>query len=135
MLLNSLAPRLHEGVYVYSTVAVSTDLSSIPIVCSFREEEGLSIILLESDAMTAGFPILFRAAWITLTVNSALGSVGLTAAVSNALSDAGISCNVIAASHHDHLFVPVDRSVEAMAVLRTLAATESLPDVAQMQTI
>lgn len=55
-------------------------------------------------------------------MHSALEAVGLTAAVALALTDAGISCNVVAGFHHDHLFVPFGRAAEAVAVLEALAA-------------
>ena len=37
-----------------------------------------------------------------------------------ALAAEGISCNVVAALNHDHLFVPVDRADDAIAVLDRL---------------
>jgi len=46
--------------------------------------------------------------------------VGLTAAVARALADAGIACNVIAAVHHDHLFVPVEQADAALTALSAL---------------
>ena len=52
----------------------------------------------------------FVAAWITLQVRSPLYAVGLTAAVSAALAASGVSGNVIAGYHHDHLHVPFDRA-------------------------
>lgn len=125
VLLKGLNPVLHDGVYAYSVVAHDADLSAIPALATFREPEGLTVILAESDAVKANLPIHFRAAWITLTVHSDLRAVGLTAAVSRALSDAGISCNVIAAAHHDHLFVPLDARDEAMRQLRALQAQPS----------
>ena len=64
--------------------------------------------------------MLFRAAWITLEVHSDLNAVGLTAAVSGALARAGISCNVVAAACHDHLFVPVEAAPAALACLESL---------------
>ena len=94
-----------------------------PVLGTFRESEGLSVILPEADARELGWPILFSAAWITLTVYSDLQFVGLTAAVSSALADANISCNVVAGVHHDHLFVPAARGDEAMVVLKTLMAS------------
>jgi uncharacterized protein len=120
VLLSRLDPQLHEGVYVYSSVPFETDLSSIPIVGTFREDEGTTIILREPDAISAGFPILFRAAWITLSVDSALEAIGMTAAFSTALAGSGISCNVVAGARHDHIFVPFERGAEALAVLRKL---------------
>ena len=65
----------------------------------------------------AGLEYDFVAAMITLGVGSRLHAVGLTAAVSSALADAGISCNVVAGHFHDHLFVPVERAEEALELL------------------
>jgi len=53
-------------------------------------------------------------------VPSDLAAVGLTAAFAQALAAVGISCNVLAGAHHDHLFVPVDRATDALAALRAL---------------
>jgi hypothetical protein len=68
---------------------------------------------------------LFRAAWITLTVHSDLQAVGLTAAVATALAQSGISCNVVAAAFHDHIFVPVESAKEALSVLQQLQKSSS----------
>jgi hypothetical protein len=59
-------------------------------------------------------------------VQSDLSAVGLTAAFSSALADAGISCNVVAGVFHDHLFVPVDQATQAMLTLQALQQA-SLP--------
>jgi uncharacterized protein len=66
-------------------------------------------------------PILFRAAWLTLSVHSDLQAVGLTAAVAAALARAGVACNVIAAAHHDHLFVPLEAADAALVALNALS--------------
>jgi len=58
---------------------------------------------------------------ITLDIHSSLEAVGLTARVSAALAERGISANIIAALNHDHVFVPWDRRDEALAALRRLA--------------
>ena len=55
-------------------------------------------------------------------MHSDLAAVGLTAAFSRALGDAGIACNVIAGVHHDHLIVPAERAGDALAALRALQA-------------
>ncbi|MGB0905691.1 MAG: ACT domain-containing protein [Mangrovicoccus sp.] len=38
-----------------------------------------------------------------------------------ALADAGLPCNVVAAYHHDHIFVPYDQAQKAVAALQALA--------------
>lgn len=116
-LLASMHPELNDGVYVFSSVPFDTDVSHVALIATFREREGLTLIVEEAAAARAGLPVLFRAAWITLTVHSDLQAVGLTAAVAAALSIAGISCNVVAAAFHDHIFVPVERADDALTEL------------------
>jgi len=120
VLLRTMEPVLHEGVYVYAVVPLHADLTSLATLATFREPEGITVITSEAEALRAGLRIVFRAAWITLKVHSDLQAVGLTAAFSRALSDAGISCNVVAAAHHDHIFVPVELATAALARLQTL---------------
>ncbi|MES2936347.1 MAG: ACT domain-containing protein [Pseudomonadota bacterium] len=125
VLLRTLEPVLHEGVYVYSMVPAGADLGAIAAIATFREAEGTTVILPEPEALKARLPVLFRAAWITLKVHSDLQAVGLTAAFSRALSEAGISCNVVAAACHDHIFVPIERAGEAMQRLEALQKAAS----------
>lgn len=125
-LLATMEPTLNPLVYVYASVPLDTDLGGLPLIASFREAEGLTVIAAEADAARAGLTVLFRAAWITLTVHSDLQAVGLTAAFARALGDAGISCNVMAAAFHDHLFVPVDSAQPALDALRRLQQQSAL---------
>lgn len=119
-LLRSLQPVLHAGTYVFCGVPDGYNCLSLHPIGTFREAEGTTAIVEEGVALAHKLEPLYRAAWITLTVSSDLAAVGLTAAVSRALADAGISCNVVAAAHHDHLFVPVGRGQDALGVLRRL---------------
>jgi len=120
LLLRSLEPELQPGVYVFAVLPAGRELGSLPVVATFQEREGLTVVLEEGAAQQAGLSSLFRAAWITLTVHSDLEAVGLTAAFSGAMAHAGISCNVLAGAYHDHLFVPVARAQEALGLLRNL---------------
>jgi hypothetical protein len=122
LLLASMQPELNEGAYVFSTVDTDTDVSRLAPVATFREREGLTVIVDETTALREGLPVLFRAAWITLTVHSDLQAVGLTAAVAEALTKVSISCNVVAAAFHDHIFVPTDRAADAISQLVELQA-------------
>lgn len=121
-LLSSLRPELHEGRYVFTSVRRDSVPAGVSPVVTVAEREGLTLVLPEYEAKQAGLSHAFVAGWITLRVHSALDAVGLTAAVSLALTDAGISCNVVAGYHHDHLFVPYERAAEAVTVLESLAA-------------
>jgi len=119
-LLRSMEPELQEGVYVFVRLPRGPREWSVEPLATFREREGMSAILRAEDALYLNLAPLFHAAWITLTVTSDLHAVGLTAAVAAALTERGISCNVVAAACHDHLFVPVERAGEAMEALRRL---------------
>jgi hypothetical protein len=119
-LLGGLQPVLKPGCWVYCSVPLDAELGDLQPLALFREAEGLSVIAGEAEALARGWPALFRAAWLTLEVDSALEAVGLTAAVATALTEAGISCNVVAAARHDHLFVPFEEGERALAVLLAL---------------
>lgn len=65
LLLRSLEPSLDPAVYAFVTVKRSAVLRSVPVFASVREPEGLSAVILESDAARLGLPVLFRASWIS----------------------------------------------------------------------
>ncbi len=85
-----------------------------------EEAEGTTWVVPIDVARDAGIDVEFEAAWLTLTVHSALEAVGLTASFSRALGDEDIPCNVLAGYHHDHLLVPVARADDAIRTLRSL---------------
>jgi predicted N-acetyltransferase YhbS len=120
-LLASMHPLQREGEYVYVLWPHGRPLAA-GIEAAVREAEGLTVVLPRADADRQGLSYDFVGAWITLQVHSALEAVGLTAAVSRALTDARISCNVLAGFHHDHLLVPVADAPRALEVLAELAA-------------
>jgi len=119
LLLKNMKPRLCSGIYAFCMMP-SKILIPIGTICWFAEPEGISVILPIETARSSGLSIGFQAEWITLEVHSDLAAVGLTAAVSGALAKAGISCNVVAGYHHDHLFVPAGRGQEAVSLLLEL---------------
>ena len=116
-LLASMEPSLNPGTYAFVIAPADVQIPPDQIIASVREPEGLSLVIPEKLAHELGLPVTYSAAWITLTVHSDLAAVGLTGAFSGALGQAGISCNVIAGVHHDHLFVPAHQAQQAMAVL------------------
>jgi hypothetical protein len=122
-LLAGMRPTLQPGRHAFTSLPRGRSIDPACIVASIREAEGLSVVVTETDALSLGLPIAFTAAWITLEVHSDLAAVGLTAAFSQALAQAGIGCNVVAGTIHDHVFVPFDQASDAMAVLQGLQAS------------
>jgi uncharacterized protein len=110
-LLRTIAPVLAPERYAYSMVpdGRTPPARAFALV---HEDEGITAIAPAPDGNWAR---------ITLTVHSSLSAVGLTAAVTAALTDVGISANVIAGMVHDHLFVPWARRDDALAALFALS--------------
>ena len=120
-MIAGMQPCLREGLWRFANVSPDNAPQLLgSALGTFREAEGVSAIVPVAVADDAGEhgPEM---RWITLQVHSALEGVGLTAAVSGALADAGIACNVVAALHHDHLFVPASDADRAIEVLRAVA--------------
>ena len=114
-LLRRLAPALDPIAYRFEAVGEAPPVLTEAVRMAFREAEGWTVVV----AVEAGeAPPLFRR--IVLTVVSDLEDAGLTAAVSGVLADRGIAVNVVAAYHHDHLFVPAERAEDALKALEGL---------------
>lgn len=120
-LVSTMRPQLNEGDYVFCTLKDPDTAQGLDVLGSFREAEGLTVIIERGTAERLGLAFDYVAAWITLNVHSALEAVGLTAAFAAALASAGISCNVIAAYYHDHIFVSRADADRAMQVLQNLS--------------
>jgi hypothetical protein len=121
-LLGGLRPELDPVEYGFASLPPAVrPPDGLDAVCLFREEEGLTVIAPAAALAEAGLEFLPGWARITLRVHSSLEAVGMTAAFARALGDAGISANVVAAYHHDHVFLPWARRHDAMRVLSALA--------------
>lgn len=118
VLLATMEPQLWPGTYGFA--CVSTLPPGVAVFATMAEEEGLTVVALAADLVAAG--VDHRGGWarISLTVQSDLAAVGLTAAIATALTAHGISANVIAGYHHDHFFVQAARAEQAVAVMRGL---------------
>lgn len=123
-MLAALDAVARDGEFVFVTVGAGHPATGRALAVVV-EDEGTTLVLRRPDADALGLAYDVVAAWLTLTVHSSLEAVGLTAAFSRALADAGISANVLAGYHHDHLLVPARERDRALAVLRSL---RSRPD-------
>lgn len=120
-LLKSMSPALIDGEYVFCSVTESySEYANLEPLATFRESEGLTLVLHKESALKDKLTFEATFKLITLTVHSSLEAVGLTAAVASKLASKGISANVIAAYYHDHIFVPSEKAEEALAALNEL---------------
>jgi len=120
-LLKSMKPEHVSGDYVFCKVEKFENMDLNNVVMLFKEKEAITLILKKEIADQLQFDYSVVMSWITLTVHSSLEAVGLTAAFSKALSEKNISCNVVAAYYHDHIFVNQKDIDEAMKVLSTFS--------------
>jgi hypothetical protein len=118
-LLRTMEPVLHPEVYVFCTVPLGSSLSVAP-VATFREVEGLTLIVSAAEAAQVGLVAVYPCRWITLNVHSSLEAVGFLARITGLLATHGVSVNPVSGYYHDHLFVPVERAEEVMHLLGEL---------------
>ena len=119
-LLNKMDPVLQEGEYVFVSVEDGLTMDFSHVLGTFKEHEGTTLILEKKNADELHLNYDYIASWISLTVHSSLDAVGLMAAISSALAGQSISCNVVAAYYHDHIFVESKDVQRAIKVLNGL---------------
>ncbi|HEY4583133.1 MAG TPA: ACT domain-containing protein [Lysobacter sp.] len=120
MMLRTLDVEPREGTWVLLTRPAPDATLDAQAAARIDEREGITYVVPEHVAHQHGGSPGFVAAWLSLRVHSSLDAVCLTAAVSCALADAGIACNVLAGFHHDHLLVPAARRDDAITALHAL---------------
>ena len=109
-LVAELKPALSQERYKFE--ATDRAILDPEMFALVREDESLTAIRADPDGEWAR---------ISMGVHSSLEAVGLTAALSTVLASAGISANVVAALHHDHIFVQWGRRDDALKALNSLA--------------
>ena len=124
-LLRDMQPILCAEAYTFCVVPNQKHIPPLlRVFATVHEEEGITLIAAEDDVRDAGINAVGKWARISLNIHSALAAVGLTAAVSGALAEAGISANVLAGHYHDHIFVPWTRRQEAVDLLLRFSASK-----------
>lgn len=120
LLLTEMNPILNSGKYVFVTIETPYKIDLSNVLMTFKEKEGTTLIIEKNKADLMNLKYDYIAAWITLSIHSALEAVGLTAAVAKALAESEIGCNVVAAYYHDHIFVDYKDADKAIHVLNNL---------------
>lgn len=120
-MLAQMAPLLDPVRYCFMLITPGNAPQALgAAIGTFREDEGVTAIVPEAVAreLDDEGPVMAR---ITLTVNSSLEGVGLTAAVAGALANENIACNMVSAYRHDHVFVPAEDGNRALNLLEQLS--------------
>jgi len=120
-LVRGMTPTLNTGEYVFISLKEPGDVDQKDAICEFREKEGTTLIIPRSIADNLQYSYEYVASWITLNIHSSLAAPGLTAIFSAELAKHNISCNVIAAYYHDHIFVDVSDANKAIQILTELS--------------
>jgi uncharacterized protein len=121
-LIATMRPVLDPAEYGFGQIPCGAALpSGLSPFATVAESEGLTVIAPAGDLARHAIGHVAGWARISLSVQSDLAAVGLTAAIAKALAEEGISANVIAGYLHDHVFVQWDRRHVAMAALARLA--------------
>ena len=109
-MLAALAPAVDARRFSFVlATGITLDSNAFALI---REEEATTLVRVDPNGEWAR---------ITLKVHSSLSSVGLTAAITTALAERGIPANVVAATFHDHLFVPSNQRDAALGALHALS--------------
>lgn len=124
-LLKSMSPKLAKDEFVFCIISETrfSELKITPLLM-FKEEEGITLILKREIAEINSLAYSRIWSWIKLRVHSDLSAVGFLAVISDKFAKNGISVNVVSAYYHDHLFVPIEKSDQAMSLLEELAALQ-----------
>lgn len=121
-MIAGMTPVLQPGTYVFCSTLHNQDTTAAMTVARamFVEDEGLSLVLPKAEADRFDLAYEEPMKQITLMVFSSASGVGLTAAVARELARERIPASIIAATQHDHIFVPARSADKAMALLRDL---------------
>lgn len=120
-LLSNMEPILLLDEYIFCSIQNKKDIDKLNPISIFQEKEGISLIITKDMAIKNHIDFKSTFKCITLKVHSSLDAIGLTATVSTALSEEGISANVVAGFYHDHIFVPTNLAKQALEVLKLLS--------------
>lgn len=122
VLIRSMEPVLYADVYVFATVDNTFDTDALSPLMTFREQEGITLILKRDQAEAVSLAHEFPCKMITLNIHSSLDAIGFLARITQRLAALQMGVNPVSGFYHDHLFVPADRAEAALGELKLMSA-------------
>ncbi len=120
-LLKTLKAKLVDGTYVFVTISADEEPFGLNPRMRFVESEGVTLIMLKSEAEAHNLTYEFPSRMITLDVHSSLEAVGFMAVIATELAKENMGVNPVSGFYHDHIFVPEGREDDALNVLTSIA--------------
>ena len=124
-ILESIDPYLVDESFIFMTTdqSLSSISNTLNPIASFKENEGLSIVITQATADKNAITYDSVFSCISLGVHSSLESYGLISIISRELAQNNISTNVFSGYYHDHIFVQSSKAHQALEIISKIGSS------------
>ena len=124
-ILESIDPYLVDESFIFMTTdqSLSSISNTLNPIASFKENEGLSIVITQATADKNAITYDSVFSCISLGVHSSLESYGLISIISRELTQNNISTNVFSGYYHDHIFVQSEKADKALEIISKIGSS------------
>jgi hypothetical protein len=124
-ILESIDPYLVDESFIFMTTdqSLSSISNTLNPIASFKENEGLSIVITQETADKNAITYDSVFSCISLGVHSSLESYGLISTISRELTQNNISTNVFSGYYHDHIFVQSEKADKALEIISKIGSS------------
>lgn len=124
-ILESIDPYLVDESFIFMTTdqSLSSISNTLNPIASFKENEGLSIVITQATADKNAITYDSVFSCISLGVHSSLESYGLISTISRELTQNNISTNVFSGYYHDHIFVQSGKADKALEIISKIGSS------------
>jgi hypothetical protein len=124
-ILESIDPYLVDESFIFMTTdqSLSSISNTLNPIASFKENEGLSIVITQATADKNAITYDSVFSCISLGVHSSLESYGLISTISGELTQNNISTNVFSGYYHDHIFVQSEKADKALEIISKIGSS------------
>ena len=124
-ILESIDPYLVDESFIFMTTdqSLSSISNTLNPIASFKENEGLSIVITQATADKNAITYDSVFSCISLGVHSSLESYGLISTISRELTQNNISTNIFSGYYHDHIFVQSGKADKALEIISKIGSS------------